>query len=226
MSRDRINSIINASKIRMDFLYTELEKELTFNSELTIKCHKSCASSYTSKDHLKRVCKKRNVSISSHNEPPMNKRRLSADKFIFKLHCIFCGEICKPRDKKNPSRWREIVKCTTADQKGRTSLKENILLKCKERGDAHASNVLLRISGALADLHASDAQYHKDCHKMFFSERNIKAAQHNEKYTGVDPVLLKLIHKLDNNPSHIWNTVELYNEYLNERPSTFTIVIG
>ena len=38
--------------------------------------------------------------------------------------------------------------------------KEKLLHVCEERGDEHASQVQLRIVGAVADLHATDAQYH------------------------------------------------------------------
>ena len=45
------------------------------------------------------------------------------------------------------------------------------------RGDASAEDIRIRVSGDPVDLHAADAHYHKDYHKLFFSERNTKAAQ-------------------------------------------------
>ena len=54
----RIRSIIEASKLREDGIHIYLEKELEANSNLTIKCHRNCVSTYTSKYHIKRHLKK------------------------------------------------------------------------------------------------------------------------------------------------------------------------
>ena len=43
----RIQSIIEASKLREDGIHINLEKELEANSKLTIKCHRNCVSTYT-----------------------------------------------------------------------------------------------------------------------------------------------------------------------------------
>ncbi len=38
-----------------------------------------------------------------------------------------------------------------------------MLNKCDERNDDWASEVRIRVEGALSDLHAAEARYHKDC---------------------------------------------------------------
>ena len=35
--------------------------------------------------------------------------------------------------------------------------------KCVEKNDEWGNEVCIRIQGALSDLHAADAQYHRDC---------------------------------------------------------------
>lgn len=56
------------------------------------------------------------------------------------------------------------------------SLKEEILHKCDERNDKWASEVRLRVAGAVSDLHAADARYHVDCRTRFTSQRSVSAA--------------------------------------------------
>ena len=97
----RIQSIIAASKARGDNLHVHynLKSALQADSGLTIHCHKSCVSSYTSKDHISRLLKKRGIQKRSSSEPPSRRRRSS--EFDFKQHCFICGSLCRPRDKKN-----------------------------------------------------------------------------------------------------------------------------
>ena len=58
------------------------------------------------------------------------------------------------------------------DEKGRPlKTKDKILKQCELRSDHWVNLVALRIRGAVSDLHASDARYHKDCLSRFFSNR-------------------------------------------------------
>ncbi|KAG0712797.1 hypothetical protein GWK47_017681 [Chionoecetes opilio] len=139
----------------------------------TIRCHKSCVSTYTSEHHIQRYLFRQQA--TSTEEVPLKKSRRSGDTLIFREHCLFCGERCLPADPRNPSRWRTVIQCRTVD-----FFKQNILHKCDLRNDQLADNVRVRVNGALSDLHAADAQYHEDCYKTFTNHRNVSAAAGQE----------------------------------------------
>ena len=48
------------------------------------------------------------------------------------------------------------------------------------RNDEWAQQVRLQIAGAVSDLHAADAQYHKDCMSLFRGSRNIQSSVSND----------------------------------------------
>ncbi|KAG0727209.1 hypothetical protein GWK47_035120 [Chionoecetes opilio] len=169
--------IIKASKDRDDTLHIELEKKLRLNPDMKVKCHKSCVSTYTSRHHIQRSRKRHGQTERSFSEPLTRKRRSDPSEFEFKKHCLFCGEMCVPKDPKHPSRWRKVCQCRTVGRPGRKSFKDSIIEKCEERGDKLSADVRIRVLGARSDLHAADAQYHRDCIARFFSDRNVKAAQ-------------------------------------------------
>lgn len=91
-------------------------------------------------------------------------------------------------------------------------MKDKILDKCDERNDKWASDVRLRVSGAVSDLHAANARYHKDCRSIFFYQRSTpvaaKAGQPESEVVdeGFDCVITVLQEDL----SRIWNIVELH----------------
>lgn len=176
--RTRIIKIIDSSKDRRDLLYVPLEESLKDNHDLEIKFHNTCVSSYTSTEHVSR-CSKRSGGQRSQSEPPPLKRRLQQPVFDFRCSCFICGDECKPKNLKNPSRWRRVVQWTTVE------LKEKLLKVCEARGDAHASEVRLRLLGALADLHAVDAQYHHDCFVNFISKRSVETASNKQSSQSV-----------------------------------------
>ena len=62
--------------------------------------------------------------------------------------------------------------------------KEVLENTCSERVDILADKVLVRIQGAVSDLHAANARYHKNCLSEFVSERNIKAAKNSLEQTS------------------------------------------
>ena len=74
------------------------------------------------------------------------------------------------------------------------------------------------VSGAPADLYAN-AQYHRDCHKQFFSERNTKTAQSVTvsqslpHLPDVDPPLAVVIGVMHEQPARVWNSAELHQLY-------------
>ena len=52
---------------------------------------------------------------------------------------------------------------STKNEQSRQPYKLCLLEKCNGRGDKWADNVNVRIQGALSDLHAEEARYHRDC---------------------------------------------------------------
>lgn len=218
--------IINASKDRDDTLHKELERNLQVNPDMKLKCHKTCVSSYTSVHHIKRSRKRHGQSGRSISEPPTHKRRSDHSVFEFKKHCLFCGELCLPKDPKHPSRWRVVYQCRTVDRPGKKPINDSILEKCEERGDKLSDAVRSRVLGATSDLHAADAQYHADCHAKFFSKRNMKAAQAtSSKEHENDLRFTKVVESVYKDPGKVWNSVDLYNIYAGD-PVTDETCLG
>ena len=95
-------------------------------------------------------------------------------------------------------------------------LKEEILEKCKERNDTWACEVMIRVGGAVSDLHAAGARYHVDCRTNFMSSRSTTAARKETQSAQGDAAksdegLEGVIKLLEVDKTHIWNrpTVDL-----------------
>jgi len=210
----RIANIIRCSKIYGDEKHFELEDALEKNKEFTLKCHKSCVSSYTSKSHTqrhKRHCDEETDPISQ----KVTRRSLSGysdETFNFKKHCLFCGETCIiEKDKKHPSRWRESYLFREIDKK------QSLIETCIKRNDAVAKIVQQRVEGALSDLHAADARYHLDCRQRFVSFRSLPgegaASSQESKGSDEDCPFLSVVEMLKSDRSQMWNSVELFDSY-------------
>ena len=159
--------------------------------------------------------KRKRKNKRSQSEPPTTRRKSELPPFNFKCHCIFCGDKCLLKDKKNPGRWREVSLCTTADRDNKDDLKSVILDVCAKRGDQKANDVQIRVLGAPSDLHAADARYHRDCYKKFMGERNIRAVNTPEHKEDVSRERVqRVIEHMQSDPSHIWSTVELYDIFV------------
>jgi len=120
------------------------------------------------------IHKKTNLAKYKNNDgaPPAKRLRRSSSVFDFKLHCLYCGKACEiNKDPKNPQRWRPAFLCrSTHTEYGGKPYKEYLLEKCNSRNDHWANEVQSRIEGAVSDLHAVDARYHKDCMSLFSLE--------------------------------------------------------
>ena len=147
---------------------------------------------------------------------PKREKRSELPKFNFLQHCIYCGEECQvEKDPKNPSRWRPAYICTQIVRTGHIkSLKQEILDKCDERSDKWASQVRVRVCGAVSDLHAADARYHKCCRVSILSQKSTSAALKVKQEGHDDESLLVVISILNADKSQIWNSVELYTLYV------------
>ena len=146
--------------------------------------------------------------VQTSNQPPPCRKR--SKEFHFKQHCFICGEQCLPVDKKNPVRWRVVYKCRTTDRPGMKTFKEIIQQKCAERGDDWADEVMIRLAGVATDIHAADAQYHKDCYIKFTSGKK-KSTHHERTWSSKadeDICIITGIMEQDKNP--VWTSVELH----------------
>ena len=167
----RIQSIIHASKVYNDGLYVDLESKIAENPDLTIKCHRNCVSRYTSKTNL---AKYHLHPTSSEQGPSKKKSRKCHGSFHFKRDCIYCGQICNvEKDKKNPSRWHPAFVCRSTHANDGQLYKEFLLERCTSRNGDWAQEVQLRLQGAVSDLHAVEARYHRDCMSVFLSNRKL-----------------------------------------------------
>lgn len=212
----RIKTIIKCSKQYGDGLHVVLQEKLDANSDLTIQCHRECVSTYVSQQQVNRHLKRQGIPPQMSATILKKQRRSGASNFEFLHHCIFCGFPCNiEKDPKHPDRWRRAVLCRTADRgSGAKSFKDLILETCDTRNDGWASEVRVRVMGALSDLHAADARYHVDCMSKFLGERSVKYAFASVSHAGQDDDAFNaLVTELSQDLSKIWNSVELFQLY-------------
>ncbi|PIK51924.1 hypothetical protein BSL78_11179 [Apostichopus japonicus] len=216
----RIETIINASKVYGDTLHVDLETQLAENEYLKIYYHRNCVSRYTSKTNLAKY--KNNVSA-----PPAKRLQRLLSVFDFKLHCLYCGQACEiNKNPKNPQRWRPAYLCrSTHSVHCDKPYKEYLLEKCHSRNDHWANEVQSRIEGAVSDLHAVDARYHKDCMSLSVSNRcRLEDEKVTTEQPETDKALQFVIETLQADRSRIWNSVELFKEYQDSHGCALTRV--
>ena len=137
------------------------------------------------------------------SEPPPLKRlcRSELSSFVFKLLCIFCGEIHSLKsDPCNPSRWRAAYLCKTASHGTGLLFKDSILEVCGRRKDAWAN-------------HAAEARYHDSYWKNFMPFQ-IKEANTYPSTSDTDLAFDKLVEDIISNKSNIWTSSEVHEKYL------------
>ena len=206
----RVETVRNCSIKRGDGFVNKLD------GVDSIRCHKNCVSTYTSAQHVKRFLSKQKGDNLGTEEviAPQKSRRSGSTEFIFKEHCLFCGEICitLASCSRHPDRWRKVIQCRTADD-----FKQNILHTCDVRNDCQAEEVRVRVSGAVSDLHAADGQYHDDCYKQFMNHKNVQAASNTATNFPKpdDSAFDALIEDISVNKSHVWNSLEIQDTYAN-----------
>ena len=158
-----------------------------------------------------------------HNEcdnPPPKRLRHSHISFDFLAQCIFCGDHCNlEKDLTNPERWRPAFLCrSTVSKHDRKPYKQYILEKCSDHDDDWGNEVRVRVEGAISDLHAAEARYHRDCMSRFFANRfppqylkkeACSIANDNQK----DLALAQLIQHLSGDKAQIRNSLELFQMY-------------
>ena len=84
--------------------------------------------------------------------------------------------------------------------------------------DEQANAVRVRISGAVGDLCAVKAKYHKCCYTGFTSSKNVKAAKQPIQSTSSksDNGIQGIVDAMTSNPSHGWTSVQLYELYIEQ----------
>ena len=209
----RIESIIRASKVYEDDLHKSLEQRLSEEPHLKIWYHRNCVSRYTSKSNYP-------SSMQHVKTQPAKKLRRSYTDFRFLDHCLYCAEKCDlQKDPKHPDRWKEAYLCrSTVSSTDNRPYKQYILDICHDRSDEWANEVRIRVEGAVADLHAVEARYHKDCLSRFISKKQLYPTSRmssSSKATnpGNDTALHHVICTLQENKLRIWNSIELFEEY-------------
>lgn len=214
----RIHSIIKASKSYKDDLHIELENQFQQNENLTVYYHKNCVSRYTSKSNLAKY-----ENPDNDNAPPPSKRlRHSLAPFDFKANCLYCGqECCVDKDPRHPDRWEPAFLCrSTHSEHEQKNYKDFLLEKCDGRNDEWANEVRLRIQGAVSDLHAVEARYHRACMSRFLSNRNFAghtpaASSSASAECSDDLAFSQVASVMAENKKRIWNSIELFHEYTN-----------
>ena len=88
----RIQNIIRCSRIYNDEVNILLHEKLQNNADLTIDCHKSCVSSYTSTHHIKVFNKRNHPEPSSYIRLKTRRQSSEGGKFVIIRDCLFCGE--------------------------------------------------------------------------------------------------------------------------------------
>ena len=100
--------------------------------------------------------------------------------------------------------------CQTADHgKCQKTFKDAILDTCTKRNDSWAEEVRGRALLAMSDLHAADAQYHKDCLSSFTSNKPASS----QSTACVDHAFNAVVESMLSNKNHVWNSVEVEELY-------------
>ena len=135
-------------RLRGDSYHIDLKVKIQENPEFTLLCHKTCVSTYNSRDHINRSLKRQGACQRSESAPAVRRRRFDL-AFDFQKRCFVCGEICLPRDPKNLNRWRTVQQCQTVSHPKHSTLEEYILDVYNKRNDMLAHDVRNRLQIAL-----------------------------------------------------------------------------
>ena len=146
----RITSITAACVKRGETeLYEHLQSLTAPTSTPKILYHTKCFSKF---------CSVKSQRKSSADTKDAKRRRSDTPAFDFKLHCLYCGEVCDvDPSKKHPDRWRESYIFTTCEYYSSKTNKTVEWYKpletlCHERIDKMSRDILMRLSGMRSDL--------------------------------------------------------------------------
>ncbi|KAG0714045.1 hypothetical protein GWK47_014897 [Chionoecetes opilio] len=164
LGEEGLKTIIEDSKEKGDGIHLDIEAKLATEPPQQLRCHASCAASYTSKDQRERKPTKRRK--SNEYDLHVKRRRSQVTTFNFKQYCLLCGEDCLPIDHRHPDRWHKVCQCETVTRSGQLTFKHHLLDTGESRGDAWAQDISPRLAGPV-DLQAADAQYYLRCYNKY-----------------------------------------------------------
>lgn len=212
-----INKLIKCAEERGD---EEMRLKIIKNSASgSVSVHQSCYCTYTSKEKVARVKKRRSDNDDSLSSPRKTRSTAqylrcpdSSKIFDFKTSCIFCGQKCLPLDPKHPQRWDRVVKCMTNERPDAPSFQQAILEIADQRNDDVARRLKYHLRNVI-DLPAADAQYHKRCYDHF-----TYVPTHSRLSSVTDDVyedaLNEVIIHMHNDRSRLWNSIDLHELYI------------
>ena len=104
------------------------------------------------------------------------------------------------------------MQCQTSDRPGQIPFKDVILDICDQHNDEWARQVEVRVKGAVSDLPAADAQYHKKCYDAFMTIPKKTNLSLSRKIT--DDALKRVVDDMYAHQNDCtWASVELYDKY-------------
>ena len=134
--------------------------------------------------------------------------------FDIQTHCLFCDKCWQlGPDSRHRERWKRAIIRRTAEQEGKHDFKQAIRDVCNHQNDAQARDVRIRIQGAISYMQAADAIYHKECYTLFIASRTISAADNKSSCSSNKSAFQMVVDVIGWKPSHIWNSVDVYNLY-------------
>ena len=85
-----IETIIECSKVYIDDIHTVLALKLIDDPPLTIKCHRKCGSTYTSRQQIKRFLKRKGDVETEHYFPPKHEivRMIQTSHFCSSVYFV------------------------------------------------------------------------------------------------------------------------------------------
>lgn len=156
-----INKLIKSAEERGDGEVRLKIIEDSYNGSINV--HQSCYCTYTSKDKISRVKKRRSETDGSAPSPRKTRTTTQSLRgpdlsrtFNFKTSWIFCGQECLPIDPKNPKRWDRVVKCITNVRPGAPTFQQVLLDVADQRNDDITRRVKYHLRNVI-DLPAADA---------------------------------------------------------------------
>jgi len=117
-------------------------------------------------------------------------------------------------DTKNPSGWRHVVVCRTADCGDQLTYKQCVIDACNTRQDVIGQQVKIQVTGCVSDLHVADARYHDDCRKIFISPRSVTAESRTMATEDLDPAITATIMTMKADMAIICNSSKVYDVYM------------
>lgn len=108
-----------------------------------------------------------------------------------------------------------MSRCRTIDPgSSDKTFKETILQVCRDRSDQWAKDVELRVLGAVSDLHAADARYHRDCKPSFMGPKALKLSAKSGTTTRKDSAFDQVVRLMESDKNKLWSSTELHNAYV------------